>query len=130
MRISDWSSDVCSSDLDGRACAGLLQVHQPHLDGGTPRVCVQRLAGEARRHMAAPQSGAGGLAAPAAGGVGGLARLAQDLGDEGVAALPRRAGTEVETVVAIRTAASAHWQAPSKAIASADIRHAISPESA
>src|SRR3546814_4737400 len=26
MRISDWSSDVCSSDLDARLPAGLLQV--------------------------------------------------------------------------------------------------------
>src|SRR3546814_3236697 len=28
MRISDWSSDVCSSDLDGRA--GRVGLHQKH----------------------------------------------------------------------------------------------------
>src|SRR3546814_5152020 len=28
MRISDWSSDVCSSDLEGRSQSRLLQRHQ------------------------------------------------------------------------------------------------------
>src|SRR3546814_3728423 len=30
MRISDWSSDVCSSDLDGEADLGVRNLHRHH----------------------------------------------------------------------------------------------------
>src|SRR3546814_14114282 len=33
MRISDWSSDVCSSDLIGRRAAAIAQRHNAHLVG-------------------------------------------------------------------------------------------------
>src|SRR3546814_16544220 len=33
MRISDWSSDVCSSDLDSRIVRRVLRI-VPHRDGG------------------------------------------------------------------------------------------------
>src|SRR3546814_511997 len=36
MRISDWSSDVCSSDLKGRnveGYKGCLPTHRPHVAG-------------------------------------------------------------------------------------------------
>src|SRR3546814_15181704 len=37
MRISDWSSDVCSSDLDARAC--VASMHALHDEaGGQPDV--------------------------------------------------------------------------------------------
>src|SRR3546814_10480272 len=38
MRISDWSSDVCSSDLDG---GGLRQLVQVHRGGIAPDASVQ-----------------------------------------------------------------------------------------
>src|SRR5690606_2512275 len=57
---------------DGRARTGLLEIHQPHLDGGAARVRGERLPGEARGDVAAPQPRAGCLAALAAGDVGRL----------------------------------------------------------
>src|SRR3546814_11102719 len=42
MRISDWSSDVCSSDLVGQAAAAVLAVVDGNLHGGE----VQTLVGE------------------------------------------------------------------------------------
>src|SRR3546814_13896012 len=42
MRISDWSSDVCSSDLVGQAAADVLAVVDGNLHGGE----VQTLVGE------------------------------------------------------------------------------------
>src|SRR3546814_10557645 len=45
MRISDWSSDVCSSDLiDDRAAAARLHVREgrPHRPPGAPGADLQR----------------------------------------------------------------------------------------
>src|SRR3546814_10185476 len=36
MRISDWSSDVCSSDLPGKSCRDKLAGHRPPGPPGTP----------------------------------------------------------------------------------------------
>src|SRR3546814_4992842 len=44
MRISDWSSDVCSSDLLGRIdCGGARKIQWPHadLESRTPRLVDQ-----------------------------------------------------------------------------------------
>src|SRR5690606_10950146 len=101
---------------DSRARAGLLEIHQPYLDGGAARTRGQRLSGEARRHMAAPQPRAGRLAALAASGIGCLGGLAQHLGDKGVTALLRRTGTNAEAVGVV-AAAPAHAAAPAKSIA-------------
>src|SRR3546814_11212722 len=38
MRISDWSSDVCSSDLEDDAVAGLGEA--PAMSGAEPRACA------------------------------------------------------------------------------------------
>src|SRR3546814_478278 len=40
MRISDWSSDVCSSDLEGQHC----MAKTPHLD----TICLERAKLESR----------------------------------------------------------------------------------
>src|SRR3546814_3321748 len=58
MRISDWSSDVCSSDLGERQVAGgdaLGQRHQVRLDGEA--VAAEPLAGapEAADHLVGDQ---------------------------------------------------------------------------
>src|SRR3546814_4606364 len=39
MRINDWSSDVCSSDLDAHPCAQCLAQHE----GGSPKPIVSRV---------------------------------------------------------------------------------------
>src|SRR3546814_4749240 len=53
MRISDWSSDVCSSDLHGRAAAGRRRQGQAlraaQLAGDDPPA-VRRFAGPGDRH--------------------------------------------------------------------------------
>src|SRR3546814_20643416 len=41
MRISDWSSDVCSSDLEGRDSRQLLRLERALLDRG--HVVAERL---------------------------------------------------------------------------------------
>src|SRR3546814_15523655 len=42
MRISDWSSDVCSSDLyAGREFAGVISAIDPQVDPDTRNVSVQ-----------------------------------------------------------------------------------------
>src|SRR3546814_20642770 len=46
MRISDWSSDVCSSDLRGLACRQPAE-HQPGAEG----------AGEGQRRRLGPECG-------------------------------------------------------------------------
>src|SRR3546814_3367824 len=75
MRISDWSSDVCSSDLEGARRAAcrrevLLGAGQEDEAGGFRRQAgpdrLPRKAGHRRR-----QGGAGGEARPLAGGGGG-----------------------------------------------------------
>src|SRR3546814_17306244 len=40
MRISDWSSDVCSSDLDQRRVPHLMSEH-----AAAPRKCIEVAAG-------------------------------------------------------------------------------------
>src|SRR3546814_2989113 len=40
MRISDWSSDVCSSDLDGRIITWLKKRYEPGLDRAMKRPTV------------------------------------------------------------------------------------------
>src|SRR3546814_10614980 len=42
MRISDWSSDVCSSDLDVSACAAAARLSMGH--GGNTRLASSRKA--------------------------------------------------------------------------------------
>src|SRR3546814_17918188 len=74
MRISDWSSDVCSSDLDGRSVADL-----PHTDaqqpseaqmvelvrrGGAGEQAVRALFVEAGVALAAAVSVVGSVLAP------------------------------------------------------------------
>src|SRR3546814_20106394 len=48
MRISDWSSDVCSSDLVG---AGQAEVGGcPQIAGAIMQQCADRVAGQRRGH--------------------------------------------------------------------------------
>src|SRR3546814_16443857 len=47
MRISDWSSDVCSSDLHGRWCPGSLKPRGRFRPGRTPRTPTATGAGGA-----------------------------------------------------------------------------------
>src|SRR3546814_126128 len=50
MRISDWSSDVCSSDL---SCAAVDAIAQQHLDAVERRIAqLQALRQELRRMIA------------------------------------------------------------------------------
>src|SRR3546814_16131756 len=86
LRISDWSSDVCSSDLRGGAAAFDLEV-----DHG-----VQALVGDERRTQLAPVDSEGhrvateavhdardlAFAAEAAGGAGSLGRARGGLEDD------------------------------------------------
>src|SRR3546814_10203785 len=61
MRISDWSSDVCSSDLDGVAVRALEAVARDRdvidpgqlfrIDGGKARRLAQRLFGGIGGHF-------------------------------------------------------------------------------
>src|SRR3546814_14887522 len=56
MRISDWSSDVCSSDLLGLALAGATLLRHGRLHGEPVDEVVHRVAGvaldPAERHVA------------------------------------------------------------------------------
>ncbi len=110
---------------DGRTRAGLLEIHQPHLDGGAACVRGERLAGEARGDVAAPQPRAGRFAALAAGRIGRLAGLAQHLGDEGIAAILRRAGTQAEAVGGV-IAVPVHAAAPAQSSEPEGAMHAVS----
>src|SRR3546814_17588393 len=57
MRISDWSSDVCSSDLQAQVAAG---PHHPALPGPHPRRRVNcAVTHDGRRGLRAPLSFAG-----------------------------------------------------------------------
>src|SRR3546814_13815448 len=76
MRISDWSSDVCSSDLGERDAAWALECVQ-RLDhggqlhavvGGVGRAARQILLAGARADHRAPAAGAGIALARAVGG--------------------------------------------------------------
>src|SRR3546814_15129463 len=87
MRISDWSSDVCSSDL----VEGQQVVGGAHLEGGVPvrrqLPCHAREAGDALTRRQAVQLGAEGR-----GGVGEL-RLVPERSEE------RRVGKSVSVRV-------------------------------
>lgn len=110
LAVHAFALDVAQV-LHGGAAAGLLQIHQPHLDRGPARKRRQRLAREAGCDMTAPQARTGGLAgglAPPARDASGLARLAQHLGNEGVAALPGLAGPHAKTVIVTGISALAH----------------------
>src|SRR3546814_4089007 len=58
MRISDWSSDVCSSDLDrGRALPDVVSRHRPVAGAREQGLCPrgrgeERRRGDRRRHRA------------------------------------------------------------------------------
>src|SRR3546814_14746502 len=91
MRISDWSSDVCSSDLQvaegARDCGRLaleLQADEaaalPHHDGGQPLEAV-----------AQQRDAAGAVARVAAGDLGAAARHVEDGADELPATAAQRA---------------------------------------
>src|SRR3546814_12701007 len=75
MRISDWSSDVCSSDLAGvprpprdRGQRTLDAFAEPACRGASGvRQLVRRLRGGARPRQARRAAGVGGRAGPAAG---------------------------------------------------------------
>src|SRR3546814_5780516 len=58
MRISDWSSDVCSSDLADAVARVLVLQHQPFAAGGDHGLqqCVEfgGVAGAVLRHRAQP----------------------------------------------------------------------------
>src|SRR3546814_16573911 len=49
MRISDWSSDVCSSDLRRRLDNVALRLHRGDLDDGTAEIALQHLQAAVRR---------------------------------------------------------------------------------
>src|SRR3546814_19116510 len=75
MRISDWSSDVCSSDLvqrigSGAAQGGLLGLTQPVLDEGY---------GSGKLTQVGVGAGTGGLLPLAAGAVRGAANVARPI---------------------------------------------------
>src|SRR3546814_814068 len=75
MRISDWSSDVCSSDLvqrigSGAAQGGLLGLTQPVLDEGY---------GSGKLTQVGIGAGTGGLLPLAAGAVRGAANVARPI---------------------------------------------------
>src|SRR3546814_13476027 len=68
MRISDWSSDVCSSDLRGEAAVA-HQMEQPREDavGGVGVEVAGRLVGQEERGIVGQTSGDGGALLLAAG---------------------------------------------------------------
>src|SRR3546814_5588076 len=68
MRISDWSSDVCSSDLRNRQIAGLLQARDHLLGAGRVHHPGDRLTGRAQRAVTKLRHGS--ATARAAGGGG------------------------------------------------------------
>src|SRR3546814_19805744 len=49
MRISDWSSDVCSSDLERVASASTMSVAEWHADLGMAKVVQGRVHGRKRK---------------------------------------------------------------------------------
>src|SRR3546814_3938603 len=56
MRISDWSSDVCSSDLHGCAAAGVRQVRFRHNDYDHLEELLAARAGEPGRRFIITES--------------------------------------------------------------------------
>jgi hypothetical protein len=113
---------------DGRAPAGLLQIHQPGLDDDAARIAAQGLAGELRRHMAAAEPGAAARGfspqRPAAGRPGlrrGLEHAAGELRRPRTAARFRRRDLWPEAVVVTRR----HDDAPDKPRQADATKHAI-----
>src|SRR3546814_5858947 len=81
MRISDWSSDVCSSDLRAAAIEQAVQVDVDHAPPAIERIFVhrRRRPGDARRADEnidlAERGGAGGGGSLDRGGIGDVERL-------------------------------------------------------
>src|SRR3546814_5063957 len=104
MRISDWSSDVCSSDLEAQRRAGipvpcLRRVHPVPVRA---LACLQqevdRRRGAARRRAASEASGVTeGLAVVAAFGVRLQAQVADDAGGVGHGSVSRWVRSEEHT---------------------------------
>src|SRR3546814_7598696 len=107
MRISDWSSDVCSSDLEPRVNPALLdQRHQrdeqafvidlPPVRGEAYAADVDEMAGagEQRHRLALPEGR--GDDRQVVQMAGALPRI---VGDEGVALAHRRDGKAVDEVL-------------------------------
>src|SRR3546814_14536145 len=76
MRISDWSSDVCSSDLDRRygrphvGCAGAAHdLDGPGAAVPAPGTRLRHRLRAEHREMAATRRAADGLSPPSAGGL-------------------------------------------------------------
>src|SRR3546814_10577022 len=95
MRISDWSSDVCSSDLAGTA-GTVRQSAQSHAPGGGGHAAAQNPAGRGKAAGAAPAGAAPGDGQPDAAEL--LSRLDECEAriaalESALAAAPRRAGT-------------------------------------
>src|SRR3546814_12174794 len=63
MRVSDWSSDVCSSDLEGRPGAGRPSGRRQAGDGACRAVRPLRAARRPARHPAPRRVDGGGRAA-------------------------------------------------------------------
>src|SRR3546814_7915264 len=73
MRISDWSSDVCSSDLEGaggRGCAGRRERHAGAAHRGLLRLGRDRAAVRPGQCVLPARRQDGGLHGPGAGGAG------------------------------------------------------------
>src|SRR3546814_12819204 len=76
MRISDWSSDVCSSDLVESQFVGGLRV----TDKETAQIAEMVLAGSINKEIVGWISGAGGRAVGISGKDGGLVLCEKVLG--------------------------------------------------
>src|SRR3546814_6221248 len=55
MRISDWSSDVCSSDLDARRAPSRPEVQQNQLPAEAVKIEEAAILGQDRRQRCASQ---------------------------------------------------------------------------
>src|SRR3546814_4050776 len=97
MRISDWSSDVCSSDLDAGREAAHGRLGRSPLDA-VPRgadEALPRVAGGRRRALEVALRAAGLLGRPALRPVRARCRLGPRAGlDAGGATAPARSGAE------------------------------------
>src|SRR3546814_14426649 len=95
MRISDWSSDVCSSDLRKGIHADREKIDEAAaVDGGSVRRGQCHIVGARVARLAGRAAGGGG-------GSGGCGRVQHDLGElRGNAALDDQAGRASQRVAA------------------------------